>query len=69
LYYTVGDTSNSYGDENDNGIVFIKDMDSDEIRGYTIMNFQKTCREKPEVYKYLKSLLNMKDIMNVCNVK
>lgn len=69
LYYTLGDTSNSYGDENDDGIVFIKDMDSDEIRGYTIFNFKKICFEKSDIFKYLSSLLNINAAMNICGIK
>ena len=41
MHYSVGDTSNVYGDEDIDNIVVLKDMDSDEIIGYTIMNFKK----------------------------
>lgn len=69
LYYTFGDTSNSYGDEDDNGIVFIKDIISDEIMGYTIFNFKQICNEKSETFHYLSSHLNINAAMNACGIK
>lgn len=36
LYITFSDTSNSYGDEKLNGIVWLRDMDTEEITGLTI---------------------------------
>lgn len=41
MYYSDGDTSNSYGDEDIDNIVVMKDMDSNEVVGYTIMNYKK----------------------------
>ncbi len=69
LYYTLGDTSNSYGDENDNGIVFMKDINSDEIMGYTIFNFKKICIEKSETFRFLSSQLNITAAMQVCGIE
>lgn len=33
------DTSNSYGDEDVDNIVWLKDIDSDKVTGITIINF------------------------------
>lgn len=69
LYYTWGDTSNSYGDEEEDGIVSVRDIESDEVRGYTIFNFRKICDEKADVFKFLTSQLNMGEAMSVCGIK
>lgn len=69
LYYTWGDTSNSYGDEDNDGIVSIRDMDSDEIQGYTIFNFKKICSERAHAYDYLSKHMNLKEAMNKCGLK
>ena len=69
LYYTWGDTSNSYGDEDDDGIVSVRDIESDEIMGYTIFNFKRICDEKAEVFDFLTSRLNMGAVMRVCGMK
>lgn len=69
LYYTWGDTSNSYGDEDDDGIVSVRDIESDEIRGYTIFNFKRICNERSDVFNYLAAQLNMNAVMNICGIK
>lgn len=68
LYYTFGDTSNSYGEEGDNGIVSIKDIISDEILGYTIFNFKQICNARNEAFQYLSSHLNINAAMNACGL-
>ena len=40
LYCSIGDTSNSYGDEIDSNLVVLRDMDTNEITGATIMAFK-----------------------------
>ena len=39
LYIMLSDTSNSYGDEDPDGIVVFKDIDTDQITGVTIFDF------------------------------
>lgn len=41
LYYNMGDTSNSYGDEVDNNIVILRDIETEEITGVTIVGFAR----------------------------
>ena len=41
LYIKMNDTSSSYGDEMQNGIVVLKDFKDDKITGATIFDFQK----------------------------
>lgn len=42
LYIELTDNSNSYGDDSNDGFVLMKDIDTDEVTGVTIMNFNKT---------------------------
>ena len=69
LYYTWGDTSNSYGDEDDDGRVSLKDFDSDEVRGYTVFNFKRICTERTDVFNFLAERLNIKAAMKACGFK
>lgn len=41
LYCSIGDISNSYGDEIDSNFVVLRDMDTNEVTGVTIMAFEK----------------------------
>jgi len=41
LYCSISDTSNSYGDEIDSNLVVLRDMDTNEVTGVTIMAFEK----------------------------
>lgn len=41
LYAAISDRSHSYGDESDDGVVTMRDMDTDEITGFTIFDFMK----------------------------
>ena len=43
LYVALGDKSNSYGDDSQNDIILMRDMETDEITGFTILNFFKKC--------------------------
>lgn len=64
----LGDTSNSYGDEDLGDIVIMKDMDTDAITGYTIMNFSKICRQKSHAYSILTTLFDVNDVMHQCGI-
>ena len=44
LYIVIADNSNSYGD-NDNGIIIMRDIDTDEITGLTILSAHKLFEE------------------------
>lgn len=39
LYVAVGDKSNSYGDEDLEGIILMRDMETDDITGFTVLSF------------------------------
>lgn len=41
LYIALGDRKNSYGDDSDGKVIYLKDIDTDELTGITIMNFKK----------------------------
>lgn len=41
LYLKIGNTGNSYGDEESNGIVILHDFFTEEVTGYTIFDFKK----------------------------
>ena len=41
LYIALGDRSNSYGDDSDGDVIYLKDIDTDELTGITIMNFKR----------------------------
>lgn len=68
MNYIFGDTSNSYGDEDLGNIVILKDMDTDAITGYTIMNFKRICQERSKDYKYLSNLFDIDFVMNECGI-
>lgn len=42
LYCTIGDTSNSYGDEVGDKIVLLRDINTNDITGITIFDHIKT---------------------------
>ena len=39
LYIGIGDRSNSYGDEEEEGIILLRDIDTEELTGVTILDF------------------------------
>ncbi|MBE5846200.1 MAG: hypothetical protein E7300_00810 [Lachnospiraceae bacterium] len=52
-------SDNSYGDEDEDNIVILKDIDTDEVTGYTILDFKKICREKGRTFDLLRNLLDV----------
>jgi len=51
LYIILNDMHNTYGDEDDNGIVYMKDGDTDEVKGFIIY--------------YLKNKINDTEFQNI----
>lgn len=45
MYVSVGNKANSYGDEKIDGLVIMKDLDTDEITGFTVFGFKKRLEE------------------------
>lgn len=41
LYIALADRSEFYGDDSDGNVIYLKDIDTDELTGITIMNFKK----------------------------
>ncbi|OGO90296.1 MAG: hypothetical protein A2Y17_12045 [Clostridiales bacterium GWF2_38_85] len=54
LYIGFGNRRRSYDDEDDNGIITLKNMDSDIITGVTILDFKKKLLNK-SLYNLLKN--------------
>lgn len=50
LYIALGDRSNSYGDDSDGNVIYLKDIDTDELTGITIMNFKKSISKTGSLY-------------------
>lgn len=46
LYCSIGDTSNSYGDEIGDRVVLLRDMDTNNITGITIFDHLKMINEE-----------------------
>ncbi len=45
LYIKINDTSSSYGDETENGVVVLKDIVNDTVTGITIFDFTRKYKE------------------------
>ena len=41
LYFAFASNDNSYGDDSKNSIILLRDMDTEEITGITILSFMK----------------------------
>lgn len=44
LYIALGDKSNSYGDDSLDGAILMRDMETEDITGITILSFLKKYR-------------------------
>lgn len=40
LYVNLKDKSNSYGDESTNGLILMRDMNTEDITGFTVIGFR-----------------------------
>lgn len=45
LYVAIADKTNSYGDDSTDGIILMRDMDTDVLTGFTIMRFLNKYRQ------------------------
>lgn len=41
LYVALGDRKNSYGDDSQDGVIYLKDIDTDKLTGITILDFAR----------------------------
>lgn len=65
LYYNILKTDNSYGDEIDNTIVLLRDMDDENIiTGITILDFKKNFIHNPEKKRVLSEYIDIAPIVN-----
>ena len=44
LYVAFADVSNSYGDDSEPGLIYLRDMDTDALTGVTFMHFKAKLR-------------------------
>nr|DAK83795.1 MAG TPA: Protein of unknown function (DUF2283) [Caudoviricetes sp.] len=60
LYIALGDRSNSYGDDSDGNVIYLKDIDTDELTGITIMDFKRKYKEHrlPEFSNSIRRILH-----------
>ena len=66
LSYVFGDTSNAYGDEDNDNIIILKDIDTDQIVGYTILNFKRICQNKTTEYSIISDFFNPSEVLQYC---
>jgi uncharacterized protein YuzE len=62
LYYNMEDTGNSYGDEIDNNIVILRDIETDRITGVTIIGFDEFFIMNKEKRKELSNYIDASPI-------
>ncbi len=67
LRYIIGNTSNSYGDEEGDNIIVFRDMGTGEVTGYTVMNFKRICKEMSEEYAEIAEMFDVEKAMKACN--
>lgn len=46
LYVALGDKANSYGDDSLGDVILMRDIETDDITGITILSFLKKCKSK-----------------------
>ncbi len=63
LYYSLGDTSNSYGDEIDNRLILLRDIDTDNITGITVFDFMNYCKTNDEIVNRLSEYFNVDKVL------
>ena len=69
LYYKIGDTSNSYGDEIDNKIILLKDIESDCLNGITVLDFLNVCIKDSEKEKILQKYFDVSNIIKLISTE
>lgn len=63
LYYNMSNTENSYGDEIDDNIIFLRDIDTDKITGVTIIGYNKFFIVNTQKINLLSKYNNIKDML------
>ncbi len=63
LYYSHGDTSNSYGDEIDNRLILLRDINTDNITGITVLDFMHYCLSNNEIINVMSKYFNIDNVL------
>lgn len=63
LYCTFRDKSNSYGDEDPDNIVVMRDIDTDIITGITILNFMTMYKNKDMRIKNVSEYIDIDSVI------
>ena len=69
LDYSCQNKGDSYGDENPDNIVVMRDIESDVITGVTILNFAKMYRMKDSRLKILEDFFDVNTILDMYKIK
>lgn len=59
LYCKIANTDNSYGDEIDNNIVVLRDMDTDIVTGITIIGYEKFVKQNTQKINIIRQYINI----------
>lgn len=65
LYCRIDDTSNSYGDEIDSNIILLKDMDTEEITGITVLDFKRNFCSNEKIGITLNQYFDVSEILTL----
>ena len=69
LYYTRLNECDSYGDENPDNIVIMRDIESDAVTGITILNFARMYRMKDARLKVVEEFFDVKNVTNMYKIE
>ena len=69
LYYKLTESDNSYGDEDEDNIVIMKDIDTDEVTGITIMNFLNLYKYNINKLDSIKRYIDINNVYKECRYK
>ena len=64
LYCKIANTDNSYGDEIDNNIVVLRDMDTDIVTGITIIGYEKFVKQNTQKINIIRQYININFLKN-----
>lgn len=68
LYYCMFSTANSYGDDIDGNIVLMRDMDTEQITGVTIIGYKKHFKNNNEKRNFLSNYIDINPIIKTKNI-
>ena len=64
LYYNMSNTKNSYGDEIDDNIVLLRDIDTNKITGVIIIGYNQFFVVNTQKIELLSMYINVKNILS-----